>query len=94
MSNVAVNVGSSILMADLTSGLIGFFVSTFALVIFGEILPQALCQRHRLFIGAKAAPSMWILMIFMAPICWPIAKEIGRAVQQECRDRSRMPSSA
>src|SRR5207249_6415408 len=26
---------------------------------------------------------------------WPVdAKEIGRAVQQECRDRYRMPSSA
>eukprot|EP00456_Euglypha_rotunda_P039248 TRINITY_DN30184_c0_g2_i1.p1 TRINITY_DN30184_c0_g2~~TRINITY_DN30184_c0_g2_i1.p1 ORF type:complete len:109 (+),score=18.98 TRINITY_DN30184_c0_g2_i1:237-563(+) len=25
---------------------------------------------------------------------WNIKREIGRAVQQECRDRSRMPSSA
>eukprot|EP00456_Euglypha_rotunda_P007631 TRINITY_DN11376_c0_g2_i2.p1 TRINITY_DN11376_c0_g2~~TRINITY_DN11376_c0_g2_i2.p1 ORF type:complete len:136 (+),score=26.42 TRINITY_DN11376_c0_g2_i2:108-515(+) len=25
---------------------------------------------------------------------WNLKKEIGRAVQQECRDRSRMPSSA
>eukprot|EP00456_Euglypha_rotunda_P024900 TRINITY_DN2026_c0_g1_i20.p1 TRINITY_DN2026_c0_g1~~TRINITY_DN2026_c0_g1_i20.p1 ORF type:complete len:110 (-),score=17.83 TRINITY_DN2026_c0_g1_i20:11-340(-) len=29
-----------------------------------------------------------------ALICYDITSEIGRAVQQECRDRSRMPSSA
>eukprot|EP00456_Euglypha_rotunda_P062595 TRINITY_DN5271_c0_g1_i4.p1 TRINITY_DN5271_c0_g1~~TRINITY_DN5271_c0_g1_i4.p1 ORF type:complete len:159 (-),score=27.24 TRINITY_DN5271_c0_g1_i4:11-418(-) len=30
----------------------------------------------------------------MTPRITSIVKEIGRAVQQECRDRSRMPSSA
>ncbi len=38
--NVAVNVLISILMADLTSGLVGFFASTILIVIVGDVLPQ------------------------------------------------------
>eukprot|EP00456_Euglypha_rotunda_P041451 TRINITY_DN3217_c0_g1_i1.p1 TRINITY_DN3217_c0_g1~~TRINITY_DN3217_c0_g1_i1.p1 ORF type:complete len:151 (-),score=24.22 TRINITY_DN3217_c0_g1_i1:11-463(-) len=34
--------------------------------------------------------SLAVLIVFL----WLLMREIGRAVQQECRDRSRMPSSA
>lgn len=46
LGNVAVNALLSILLADLTSGLLGFLVSTIIIVIFGEITPQALCSRY------------------------------------------------
>lgn len=45
LGNVAVNALLSIIMADLTDGLLGFLVSTGVIVIFGEITPQALCSR-------------------------------------------------
>eukprot|EP00456_Euglypha_rotunda_P068430 TRINITY_DN5968_c1_g1_i2.p2 TRINITY_DN5968_c1_g1~~TRINITY_DN5968_c1_g1_i2.p2 ORF type:complete len:133 (+),score=48.17 TRINITY_DN5968_c1_g1_i2:90-488(+) len=32
--------------------------------------------------------------VIAAEMIWVLRREIGRAVQQECRDRSRMPSSA
>merc|ERR1719356_1987710 len=51
--NVGVNSLLSILMADLTSGVVGFIASTVAIVIFGEIIPQALCSRYSLQIGEK-----------------------------------------
>ena len=46
----------SILMADMTGGLTGFLVSTFAIVIFGEIIPQATCSRYALEIGSATLP--------------------------------------
>src|SRR5258708_22256284 len=33
-------------------------------------------------------------LLFLNPQCLASISKIGRAVQQECRDRSRMPSSA
>ncbi|RHY51685.1 hypothetical protein DYB34_011903 [Aphanomyces astaci] len=46
--NVAVNSILAIVMADMTSGIGGFLITTFVLVVFGELIPQALCSRHAL----------------------------------------------
>merc|ERR550539_1362976 len=40
IGNVAVNAALSILLADKTSGLLGFVISTTVITIFGEIIPQ------------------------------------------------------
>src|SRR5438309_3043637 len=45
--------------------------------------------RHRMFIGLLNTTRKHSVPRFFVP-----EHEIGRAVQQECRDRSRMPSSA
>jgi metal transporter CNNM len=41
LGNVAVNALLSILLAEYAGGIVGFVASTFLIVIFGEILPQA-----------------------------------------------------
>lgn len=48
LGNVLVNTLLSILMAEYTGGVIGLFASTFLIVIFGEIVPQALVRRKKL----------------------------------------------
>eukprot|EP01084_Bolivina_argentea_P088728 160204_1 len=73
LGNVAVNAALSILLADKTDGTIGFIVSTAVIVIFGEIIPQAICSRHALAIGAKTTWIVWIFMILLAPMAWPIS---------------------
>lgn len=40
LGNVAVNALLSIVMAGLTSGLVGFALATVIITIFGEIIPQ------------------------------------------------------
>lgn len=52
----------SILLSDLLSGLAGFLVATAAIVLLGEILPQALCSRSALKMGARAVPLVRMYM--------------------------------
>ena len=81
IGNVAVNAALSILLADKTSGIVGFFVSTATITVFGEIIPQALCSRYALEVGARtiwiAWPLMWIMAIIAYPISYVLDKILG-----------------
>ena len=56
LGNTAVNALVAILLADVASGVVGLIATTGLLVIFGEIVPQSLCSRYALSIGAKSIP--------------------------------------
>jgi len=73
LGNVAVNALLSILMADISGGLIGFLVSTISIVIFGEILPQAACSRYALQIGRRTVPLVKFILVLFCPVSAPIA---------------------
>ena len=83
LGNVAVNSLLSILMADITSGLVGFLVSTFAIVIFGEIIPQAVCSRFPLQVGEKAVPVVKIFIVLLAAVAWPLAFILNKVLGRE-----------
>ena len=48
-------------------------LSVTVVLLFGEIVPQALCSSHGLAIGAFFAPLMNVLLFITAPIAIPIA---------------------
>jgi len=73
LGNVIVNSSLSILMANITSGIIGLVLSTTVIVIFGEILPQATCSRYSLLIGYKTRWITHFLLIILFPITLPIS---------------------
>ncbi|KNC49987.1 metal transporter CNNM4 [Thecamonas trahens ATCC 50062] len=83
LGNVAVNALLSILLADLTSGVVGFLLSTVLIVIFGEIMPQAGCSRHGLMVGAYTVWIVKVFMFLMAPLAWPISKVLDRVLGHE-----------
>merc|ERR1719295_2043402 len=83
LGNVAVNAALSILLADKTSGLVGFIVSTAVIVVFGEIIPQAICSRYALYIGAKTVYIVWFLMMAMCILAWPISWILDKILGEE-----------
>eukprot|EP01084_Bolivina_argentea_P256991 432866_1 len=83
LGNVAVNSCLSILLADKSDALIGFMVSTVVIVIFGEIIPQALCSRYALWIGAHTIHIVWFLMALISFAAYPIAVVLDKILGQE-----------
>ncbi|KAI6133787.1 hypothetical protein EDD17DRAFT_230470 [Pisolithus thermaeus] len=75
LGNVIINESLPIFLdSAIGGGIAAVVISTTAIVIFGEIIPQAICVRHGLAIGAKCAPFVLCLMYIFSPIAYPIAR--------------------
>ncbi|KAI9009549.1 hypothetical protein BC832DRAFT_529847, partial [Gaertneriomyces semiglobifer] len=75
LGNVVVNETLPILFDDIVGGGIGaIIISTALVVVFGEIIPNAICARHGLAVGAYFAPVVKVCMWIFCPIAYPIAK--------------------
>jgi len=49
-------------------------LSVTLVLLFGEIIPQAVCTRYGLAIGAYLSPLVWVLIILFFPIGYPLSK--------------------
>ncbi|XP_022240761.1 metal transporter CNNM4-like [Limulus polyphemus] len=91
LGNVSVNSSLTILLDGISSGLIAVIGSTIGIVIFGEIIPQAICSRHGLAVGARTVMLTKFFMIVTFPLSFPISKildwilgeEIGNVYNRE-----------
>ncbi|KAG7334022.1 hypothetical protein KOW79_002429 [Hemibagrus wyckioides] len=84
LGNVLVNTTLTILLDDIAgSGLIAVVVSTIGIVIFGEIVPQAICSRHGLAVGANTLILTKFFMILTFPASYPVSKLLDHVLGQE-----------
>ncbi|KAJ1965145.1 hypothetical protein GGI12_000955 [Dipsacomyces acuminosporus] len=74
LGNTVINETLPIVMDSiLGGGVMAVLVSTASIVLFGEIIPQSLCARYGLAIGAFFAYPVRILQYLLAPLGYPIA---------------------
>ena len=83
VGNVLVNAVLSVFLGSLMSGLWAVALSTFLIVLFGEILPQAFFARHALRYAPKFVPIIRVLMFITWPIAYPIGWVLERTVGSE-----------
>ena len=87
LGNVLVNVLIAIFFDHIpgANGPIAVVLSTIGIVVFGEVIPQAICSRHGLTIGGKTILLTKCLMLLTSPLAWPVSifldyvlgKEVG-----------------
>ncbi|KAI8974735.1 hypothetical protein BDB01DRAFT_806285 [Pilobolus umbonatus] len=74
LSNVIVNETLPIILDGvLGGGWKAVVISTALIVIFGEVIPQSICVRYGLTIGAKTSGLVLALMYLMYPVAYPTA---------------------
>ncbi|KAL5113355.1 cell agglutination protein Mam3 [Pleosporales sp. CAS-2024a] len=75
LSNVITNETLPIVLdRSLGGGWPAVVSSTVLIVIFGEVVPQSICVRYGLPIGAWMSPVVLVLMYIMGIAAWPTAK--------------------
>jgi len=84
LSNVITNETLPIVLdRSLGGGWPAVVSSTILIVIFGEVVPQSICVRYGLPIGAAMAPVVLGLMYLMGPAAWPTAKLLDYLLGQD-----------
>lgn len=83
LGNVAVNTTLSIFLGSIASGLTAGLMATTLIVLFGEIIPQAVISRYALWFGAKTLWFTRLTIFLFYPISWPIAKTLDHFLGSE-----------
>ncbi|XP_070540255.1 unextended protein-like isoform X2 [Ptychodera flava] len=83
LGNVMVNSTIAILLGELATGAVAIVGSTIGIVIFGEIVPQSICSRHGLAVGAKTVILTKFFMCLTCPMSFPISKLLDCILGQE-----------
>lgn len=78
LGNVAVNTAMSILLGNVTSGIIGGILATALITAFGEIVPQALFTQR----GYRLVRHFFWLMDIIYILFWPLAKPVSKLLNR------------
>jgi len=81
--NVLVNSIVSVYLNSMFSGLIAIVLSTALIVLFGEIVPQAIFYRHALKLGYHLVPLVKVFIFIFYPVAWPLSKLLDLILGEE-----------
>jgi len=83
LGNVAVNSTMAIFLGNISSGLMAGFISTSLIVVFGEILPQAVFSRYALTVGAYSVWPVRVFIFILYPIAFPLSWMLDKLLGEE-----------
>jgi len=83
IGNVAVNSAMAIFLGSIARGLLAGIISTGLILVFGEILPQAIFSRNALKIGAKTAWFVQMIIYIFFPVCYPLSRVLDFMLGKE-----------
>ncbi|XP_071931041.1 DUF21 domain-containing protein At2g14520 isoform X2 [Coffea arabica] len=72
--NAAAMEALPIFLDSLTTAYGAILLSVTLILLFGEIIPQAVCSRYGLAIGAAVSPFVRVLVWICSPVAYPISK--------------------
>ncbi|KAF8027881.1 hypothetical protein BT93_E0718 [Corymbia citriodora subsp. variegata] len=72
--NAAAMEALPIFLDSLVSAYGAILISVTLILLFGEIIPQSICSRYGLAIGAAMAPAVRVIVWICFPIAYPISK--------------------
>lgn len=78
LGNVGVNTAMSILLGNITSGIIGGILATLLITMFGEILPQAIFTQR----GYRLVRYFFWLLDVIYVLFWPLAKPMSKVLNK------------
>nr|XP_018905316.1 PREDICTED: metal transporter CNNM4-like isoform X2 [Bemisia tabaci] len=89
-----VNSVFTVVLDSLFVGWVAVIISTFVIVLFCEILPQAICARHGLKIGYSTIYLTIFTMGLTSPLSWPIGRildiVLGKEIGSNVSSRERL----
>lgn len=75
LCNAGVNESLPLFLDDLVpSPIYAILISVTAVLMFGEVIPQALCSKHGLRIGSFFSPFVWFLIAVTFPLSYPLSR--------------------
>lgn len=83
LANVLANSLGTVLLDSFVHGLFAVIGSTIMIVLMGEIIPQAICSRYGLVIGARTHLITWGCMFITGIISYPLGFILNKILDQE-----------
>lgn len=83
IGNVVVNSAIAILLNSQMNGLLALILTTFAVVLFAEIMPRAYLRNNSLEITAKLSPALRYLIAALSPVAKPLGQLLDKRVGAE-----------
>ncbi|KAJ6115001.1 hypothetical protein N7486_000779 [Penicillium sp. IBT 16267x] len=80
LGNAITSEALPVVLDQFLDGGLAVLASTALVVIFSDVIPQSVCARHSLKVGAYMVPYVSRFMEIIAPIAWPIAKLLDHLV--------------